>query len=75
MVFDYFLDMRTMAFTPWADIVPQFTFDGGTPYFQLLVPTVDTVCPVADADVAGESPVLMQMWHGVSPVLMQMWQG
>ena len=64
VVFDYFLDMRTMAFTPWADIVPQFTFDGGTPYFQLLVPTVDTVCPD-----------LMQMWHGASPVLLQMWQG
>jgi hypothetical protein len=31
--------------------------------------------PSPGADVAGVSPVPIQMWQGVSPVPMQMWQG
>jgi hypothetical protein len=30
-------------FKPWTDIVPNFTYKRELPYFQMMVPTVDTV--------------------------------
>ncbi len=39
------------------------------------VPEWDKGEPSPGADVAGASPVLVQMWAGVSTVLVQMWQG
>eukprot|EP00163_Fabomonas_tropica_P031149 TRINITY_DN730_c1_g1_i7.p1 TRINITY_DN730_c1_g1~~TRINITY_DN730_c1_g1_i7.p1 ORF type:complete len:4213 (+),score=1156.03 TRINITY_DN730_c1_g1_i7:1002-12641(+) len=43
MVYDYFLDFETKTLQPWNDIVPKFEFNREIPYFQMLVPTVDTV--------------------------------
>jgi hypothetical protein len=33
---------RNFSFNPWSDMVPRFKYDPSTPFFQLLVPTVDT---------------------------------
>jgi dynein heavy chain len=42
-VFDYFYDLRKdKSFKPWASKVPTFVYDKDIPYFELLVPTVDT---------------------------------
>lgn len=42
--FDYFYDAskKEPAFVPWKDRVQPFEFDPNLPYFQLMVPTVDT---------------------------------
>ena len=31
------------VFTPWLSLVPPFSYDPSTPFFEILVPTVDTV--------------------------------
>lgn len=45
MVFDYLLDGHRFPpdFKGWTDIVQPFTYRKDVPYFQMLVPTVDTV--------------------------------
>jgi len=42
--FDYFYDAtkKESSFVPWNDKVPAFEYDPTLPYFQLMVPTVDT---------------------------------
>ncbi len=52
-MFDYFVD-SSRAFPPefrgWAEVVQPFTYRKDIPYFQMLVPTVDTVrCACAAA--------------------------
>ena len=41
-VFDVFVD-KDGQFKKWADVVPEFVYNARTPYFQMVVPTVDTV--------------------------------
>jgi dynein heavy chain len=41
--FSAFVDVREKVWTPWEAVVPEFNYDSAVPYFQLLVPTVDTV--------------------------------
>lgn len=41
-VFDYFIDMRAGKFHDWSSIVPSFNYDESAPYFDLMVPTIDT---------------------------------
>eukprot|EP00698_Gefionella_okellyi_P007651 TRINITY_DN186_c0_g4_i1.p1 TRINITY_DN186_c0_g4~~TRINITY_DN186_c0_g4_i1.p1 ORF type:complete len:3955 (+),score=1074.62 TRINITY_DN186_c0_g4_i1:43-11907(+) len=41
--YDYYVDIKTRVFIPWSEIVPEFKYDPKVPYFQMLVPTVDTV--------------------------------
>lgn len=45
LVFDHMLDMKKFPpeFKPWTDIVTSFQYKKDIPYFQMLVPTVDTV--------------------------------
>lgn len=43
MLYDYFVDSKNSKFLPWKDIVPAFEYDKSLPYFQLLVPTPDSV--------------------------------
>ncbi|WIA13579.1 hypothetical protein OEZ85_007146 [Tetradesmus obliquus] len=45
LVFDHQLHFKSGVpeFKPWADTVPSFTYSKAVPYFQMLVPTVDTV--------------------------------
>ncbi|GFR44385.1 hypothetical protein Agub_g5605 [Astrephomene gubernaculifera] len=45
-IFDFYLDCNKRfppEFKPWTDIVPTFTYKRELPYFQMMVPTVDTV--------------------------------
>ena len=42
-VHDYFVDLPDKAFKPWKEVVPDFAYDQKTPFFSMLVPTVDTV--------------------------------
>eukprot|EP00741_Cyanophora_paradoxa_P024436 tig00022075_g23593.t1 len=41
-VYDYCVDMETKKFIPWATRVPDFKYESGTPYFNMLVHTEDT---------------------------------
>ena len=43
LVFDYFVDMKEMKFKEWGDVVPSFEYNDAVPYFDLVVPTSDTV--------------------------------
>ena len=42
---DYFVEAvdGEGSFRPWDDIVPSFSYDATLPYFEMLVPTADTV--------------------------------
>mmetsp|Transcript_9795 Transcript_9795/g.9586 ORF Transcript_9795/g.9586 Transcript_9795/m.9586 type:complete len:148 (+) Transcript_9795:514-957(+) len=42
-IFDYGIDQTTHKFEPWVDQVPQFEFDPKKKFFEILVPTTDTV--------------------------------
>jgi hypothetical protein len=39
-VFEYQLNLNEMKFTQWN--VPDFEYDPSSPYFSILVPTIDT---------------------------------
>lgn len=43
-VFDFYYDAskKDPAFIAWSEKVPQFEYNPALPYFQLMVPTVDT---------------------------------
>ena len=41
-VFDYHVDFKNRNFVLWEKSVPKFTYDPKLPYFDILVPTVDT---------------------------------
>ena len=43
LIYDYFVDTKENVWSPWHDTVPAFVYDKRTPYFQMLVQTVDTV--------------------------------
>jgi len=42
-LFDVFLNTVTKSFENWDSIVPKFVYSADTPYFELLVPTVDSI--------------------------------
>ncbi|KAI9203256.1 dynein heavy chain and region D6 of dynein motor-domain-containing protein [Polychytrium aggregatum] len=42
-VFCYYIDIKTKGFALWDDIVPAFKYSDDIPYFQMIVPTTDTV--------------------------------
>jgi len=42
-VFDFFLDFKRREFCRWNKIVPEYKYDRNTPYFNILVPTEDTI--------------------------------
>ena len=41
-VYSYFVSNKEQNFRNWEDVVPTFTYNKALPYFQLVVPTVDT---------------------------------
>ena len=42
--YDFYLDpKRDMSFRPWTEIVPDFNYDPKLPFFQVMVPTVETI--------------------------------
>lgn len=42
-VFDYYINFEKKEFRPWTDLITEFKFNLETPYFNILVPTSDTV--------------------------------
>ena len=42
-VYDYFIDFTKKEFKPWKDKVPSWSYNKDVPYFNILVPTADTV--------------------------------
>ena len=42
-VLSYYMDFDMKRMDSWERIVPNFRFDRETPFFELLVPTIDTV--------------------------------
>ena len=42
-VFDYYLDFPRKEFRRWTDILPEWAYKKGMPYFNIVVPTADTV--------------------------------
>ncbi|KAJ3032226.1 Dynein heavy chain 6, axonemal [Rhizophlyctis rosea] len=42
-IFSYYVDTKGKTFVVWDDLVPAFKYSGDIPYFQMMVPTADTV--------------------------------
>lgn len=42
-IYDYFIDFENKEFKAWNDVVPEFVYDSNVPFFNILVPTADTV--------------------------------
>lgn len=42
-LFDVYLNTVNKTFENWNSIVPKFLYNADTPYFELLVPTVDSI--------------------------------
>ncbi|KAI9363382.1 dynein heavy chain and region D6 of dynein motor-domain-containing protein [Zopfochytrium polystomum] len=42
-VFCYYVDLKHKTFSLWDDIVPHFSYSADIPFFQMIVPTPDTV--------------------------------
>ncbi|KAH9600450.1 Dynein heavy chain AAA lid domain [Trypanosoma melophagium] len=42
-VYDYTIDFPTRLFVPWDSRIEEFHYDPQLPYFNILVPTIDTV--------------------------------
>lgn len=41
--FDMFMDTKHRKLKVWAEIIPEFIYDCNRPFFETLVPTIDTV--------------------------------
>ncbi|CAH0703555.1 unnamed protein product [Spodoptera exigua] len=42
-LFDMYMDTRMRRLKVWAEIIPDFLYDSAKPFFETLVPTIDTV--------------------------------
>jgi dynein heavy chain len=42
-LFEYWIEPKSRTWKSWEDIVPAFQYSASTPYFDMLVPTIDTV--------------------------------
>ncbi|KAI9333548.1 dynein heavy chain and region D6 of dynein motor-domain-containing protein [Obelidium mucronatum] len=42
-IFAHYVDLKRKGFGVWEDIVPSFTYSRDIPYFQMIVPTPDTI--------------------------------
>ena len=43
MLIDYFVQTELKTFVSWEQIIPKFKYDPSVPYFDVIVPTIDTV--------------------------------
>ncbi|KAL7754338.1 hypothetical protein RI367_000319 [Sorochytrium milnesiophthora] len=66
-VFGFVVDARQKTFVPWEEQVPQFQFSTDVPFFQMMVPTVDTVRYqyIVDRLVRASFPTLVTGTTGV----------
>jgi len=60
-IYDYFLDFNKREFRSWNEMLPEWNYDAETPYFNILVPTADTVKFkfILDKLICGGNNVLM----------------
>jgi dynein heavy chain, axonemal len=42
-VYGFFIDPIEVQFLPWMEKAPDFIYDKEVPYFNLMVPTIDTI--------------------------------
>lgn len=42
-MFGFYVDFETKRFDSWERIIPTFKYDVEMPFFEMLVPTIDTV--------------------------------
>ncbi|XRB19794.1 dynein axonemal heavy chain [Pseudoscourfieldia marina] len=42
LVFDNYMDIQSEILQPWENILPEFKYSAAVPYFELVVPTIDT---------------------------------
>ncbi|KAI8909816.1 dynein heavy chain and region D6 of dynein motor-domain-containing protein [Gorgonomyces haynaldii] len=42
-LFGYFVSLKLKTFIPWDDTVPAFKYSSDIPYFEMMVPTSDTI--------------------------------
>lgn len=42
-IYDYFIDFKTREFKNWSELVTEYKYDSDIPFFNILVPTNDTV--------------------------------
>lgn len=42
-VFDYYVNFEKKEFRPWSELITEFKYSVNVPYFNILVPTSDTV--------------------------------
>jgi dynein heavy chain len=66
-VFSYYVDLKLKGFYLWDDLVPAFQYSPEIPFFQMIVPTVDTVRfqYFLERLLAAEHPVLFTGTTGV----------
>ena len=66
-VFSYFVDLKRKCFAVWEDIMPAFKYSSDIPYFQMIVPTADTVkfAYLVELLSLAEYPVLLTGQSGV----------
>jgi dynein heavy chain len=71
-VYDYFVDTETKEFTKWDSIVPGFEFDMEQSYFEMFVPSVDTVrySYVTEQLFSANKPVFMTGLTGTGKTVM-----
>jgi dynein heavy chain len=73
-VYDSYLDLPSHELKYWRELMPEFAYDTSTPYFNLLVPTTDTVrfSYVVRQHLSAMSPVLVSGLTGVGKSVMLM---
>lgn len=66
-IFGYFVNLESKDFCPWDDIVPEFSYSADMPYFEMMVPTVDSVkySYLLESLVSNNFPVLFTGNTGV----------
>ena len=71
-VYDAYVDLPSGEMKNWRHIMPAFTYDAATPYFNLLVPTTDTVrfSYVVRQQLSVMQPVLVSGLTGVGKSVM-----
>jgi dynein heavy chain len=67
LVYDYFFDVPTMRWVNWDSKVPEFKYDPNEPFFNLIVPTAETIkyTYFLDTLIGGDRNVLMMGETGV----------
>eukprot|EP00960_Hanusia_phi_P050219 760078-Hanusia_phi.AAC.2 len=70
-VFDWKIDESTGSFVPWSSLIPKFEYDKTQPFFNLIVPTIDStrVKFVMKAQILGGHHVLVGGNSGVGKTI------